>query len=418
MSLFTPILLGNPGATVSLTATVEQSESHPLSQIHFSFPVQFRLQQTGSYLLILGIELLKNGTLIKMVTDPYVGTGTANDLVAAEMDFHIQDILPPGTHQYEGKVRVLAYQNVQANPEVGSPVTVVHLSTEAEAVGPTGPTGPTGPRGSTGPTGPTGTTGSTGPGGYGATGATGYTGATGPQGAFIQIMGATGPTGPAGPIGIGVTGPTGPAGMGVTGPTGMAIDGPPGPRGATGFPGAPGPDTLTGPTGPRGPIGVRGSTGLNYIGPGQGLPGKSYSRSDNRMEITNASQDWVEVGRLSNVIVPGSPPSLLQSAVLLRGGFDINYSKLSEFNISATIDYRVLRDGVEIKTFRYRDIRPASDSVSINTSWLPVFLMDSASQGTHEYIIQARYTELSASPRDMVSFQQTFTALIVYAALI
>ncbi len=418
MSLFTPILLGNPGATVSLTATVEQSESHPLSQIHFSFPVRYRLQQTGSYLLVLGIELVKNGQVIKIVTDPYTGTGAANDLVAAEIDFYIQDTLPAGTHQYEGLVRVLAYQNVQANPELGTPATVVHLSADAEAIGSTGSTGPTGPRGATGPTGPTGTTGSTGPNGYGTTGATGATGATGPQGAFIQNTGATGPTGPTGPTGIGVTGPTGPSGMGATGPTGMDIAGATGPRGETGSTGAPGQDTITGPTGPRGATGPKGPTGQGYTGPGQGLPGKAYSRSDNQFDIYNPSQNWVEVGRISNVVVPVSPPSLLRSVVLLKGGFDISYTNILDTDGNATIDYRVLRDGAEVKSFRYTDVRAASDYTAFNMIWLPVLLLDNAPQGTHEYIIQARYTELSGTPRVMNTSQQTFAAFLVYEALV
>lgn len=410
MPLFTPILLGNPGAAISLSSSVEQGENQPLTQINFSIPIRFKLQITGSYLLVMGVELLKNNQVILVLSDPYTGTGVANETVAGEIDFHILETLAVGVHQYEVRVSVLAYQNVQAHPEAGSPATSAHLSSEEEGVGPTGPPGNPGGPGAHGLKGPTGETGDTGSTGYGATGPTGVTGETGFHGAFIPSGSNTGPSGPTGLTGIGATGPSGPTGIGPTGPTGNGLEGAAGPRGATGITGDPSPGVITGPTGLDGPIGNRGPTGLAYTGPGPGFPG-SYSQINTEISISSSGLDWVEIGRISNFVVPAPPWQPVQPSTMLKGAFKVSYLIDPVLATNVAIDYRVLRDGVEIQSFRYADVRLTPSNFYQEMIYLPLHVVDTVLQGTYEYVFQARGNSQSGEP--ILSSNHAFTASIV-----
>jgi hypothetical protein len=416
MPLFTPILLGNPGAAISFSASVEQAENQPLTQINFTVPIRFKLQISGSYLLVLGLELLKNGQVIKTVTDPYTGSGAANETVAGEIDFHVLEALAVGTHQYELRVRVLAYQNVQSHPEAGYPATSLHLSSEADDVGPPGPEGPQGPYGEDGPKGPPGKTGPRGDVGTGATGATGNKGVTGPIGPFVFSGGDPGPTGATGPTGEGATGPTGPTGDGITGPTGVGLPGPTGATGVTGATGDTGPGGITGPTGPTGTDwGWRGPTGPAFTGPGPGFPG-GYVQGYTQFDLSTGN--WTEIGRISNIVVPAPPEQqLLQPAVILKGSFGILYLVSENVPVDVTVDYRILRDGSEIQSFRYHDVRSNPSSAMDINFWLPLYHVDlAAAQGAHEYIIQARSGLASGIPHSVYTQKQSFTASVIYSA--
>lgn len=410
MPLFTPILLGNPGAAISFSASVEQAENQPLTQINFTVPIRFKLQISGSYLLVLGLELLKNGQVIKTVTDPYTGSGAANETVAGEIDFHVLEALAVGIHQYELRVRVLAYQNVQSHPEAGYPATSLHLSSEADEVGPTGPPGPPGPYGPEGPKGINGITGETGPTGYGATGPKGATGSTGPQGPFVASGGAAGPAGATGPTGLGITGPTGPTGTGLLGPTGAGLEGPQGPRGVTGSSGEPGPGGITGPTGPTGDIGWRGPTGAAYTGSGPGITG-SYVQNRAVYVITTPELDWVEIGRISNFTVPNPPPQPIGTGVHLKGGFLLTYYIEAPSSTNVSVDYRIMRDGEEIESFHYADIRTNNLSFPDVMVYLPIHFVDPVLPGTYDYILQAKGSQ-STGEQLLASFP-VLTALNV-----
>ena len=417
MPLFTPILLGNPGTAIHLTANVQQTESHLRTQINFSIPIRFRIQSSGSYLLVFGAEVRKNGQTIKVLSDPYIGTGTAAETVTGEIDFQVLDTLAVGNHQYEIIVTVLAYQNVMAHPEVAQPATSIHLSTDEEGVGPTGPTGPTGNPGPKGPKGPTGNTGPTGFTGYGATGATGATGQTGAQGPFISSQ-TTGPTGPTGLSGLLVTGPTGPTGLGTEGPAGVGLPGPPGPRGMTGETGDPGSDPVPGPEGPRGMWGNRGPTGSNYSNSGPGLTG-SYSQAYTPVNLQPPGV--YELGRISGIVVPPPPwappePSLLVPCVILEGGFQLSYLVSVNVPVDVRITYRLSRGSVLLKTFQYTDTRPATDSEASMNLWLPFHHVDEVGQGTYDYILEAEY-DPNATPRSLVvALRESFTASIAFRA--
>ena len=411
MPLFTPILLGNPGTGISLTAGVEQTEPQWRTNIHFTVPIRFQIHISGIYLLVLGVELRKNGQIIKTFTDPYTGTGAANETVMGELDFHILDTLALGPHTYEIYVTVLAYQNVTAHPEAGQPATSIHLSTDEEGVGPTGPTGPTGNPGNHGLVGPTGNTGNTGATGYGATGATGVTGKTGAEGPFI-ISASTGPTGPTGHTGDIVTGPTGPTGLGAEGPSGIGLAGQPGPRGPTGDTGDTGSGTLPGLQGPRGNKGNRGPTGTDYSGSGPGFTG-SFTQNTNRITFSQPSS--IEIGRLSIEVPTPSwePPEELNPAVILEGGFQITYFIGPDFGTNISIEYGVMRDGVELETFRYTDYRRDTDfSASINV-WLPFHYVDVTTPGTYEYVLVAQ-SQGTGQGGLVSSAMQSFTATIAY----
>jgi hypothetical protein len=408
MPLFTPILLGTPGAAVQLTATVEPAENQPLSQIHFSIPVRFRLQNTGSYLLILGLELLRNGHVIKSVTEPYVGTGNADEWVTSNMNFHISEPLSAGTRLYELQLRVLAYQNIQGHPEAGNPYTATDL--QEDGVGPDGPEGPKGATGSEGDKGPPGQTGETGITGYGPTGPTGLTGHTGTTGPFIANESFTGATGATGPTGFGPTGATGPTGIGPTGPTGFGLTGPTGQRGPTGATGETGTDTITGPDGPRGENGPRGATGFGYTGVGRGFTGEAYTQ----WLQTISFPDWTEIGRVSIAVIPSTQP-LLAAAVMLRGGFDFSYG--SDFLATGdfAIQYRLLRDGEVIQSYQYEHQK---DVIGFNNGilvWLPITHLDvpPAGPGPRMYTCEAK---LINSPFGSMpaSFTQVLTAMNIF----
>jgi hypothetical protein len=409
MPLFTPILLGTPGAAVRLTATVEPAESQPLSQIHFNAPVRFRLQNTGSYLLILGLELWRNGEVIKSVTEPYVGTGNAGEVVSGDIHFYISEVLPVETHLYELHLRVLAYQNIQGHPEAGNPYTAIHPDLQEDGVGPEGPEGPKGPHGDEGPKGPPGLTGETGITGYGPTGPTGSTGDTGSTGPFIANESFTGATGATGPTGFALTGPTGLTGSGPTGPTGFGLTGPTGQTGPTGATGETGPDAITGPDGPMGENGPRGATGDGYTGVGRGFTGEVYTQ----WLSTISFPDWTEIARVSIAVIPSTQP-LLVPAVMLKGGFDFFYGGIDG---DFAIQYRLLRNGEVIQSFQYEhqikvDVFPDGHG---NLVWLPITHLDipPAGPGPVVYTCEAKMIK-SRDGSFPGSFTQVFTAMNIF----
>lgn len=413
MPLFTPILLGNPGAAISLSATVEQAEYQPLTQVNFSIPIRFKLQSTGSYLFVLGTELLKNGQIVKYATVPYTGTGIANESITGEVELYALSKLEIGQNQYEIRLTVLAYQNVQSHPEAGSPAISTHLSTRDEGVGPTGDPGPKGNPGPKGPTGPTGDTGNTGLTGYGATGATGATGNTGSPGAFVAALLFTGMTGPTGATGVGDTGATGLTGIGSPGPTGIGITGASGPKGMTGVTGDTGPDQQTGPTGPTGLNGVRGATGLAYTGPGPGFDGTGFATAvDYPGILLTHTPTWVELGRISNVEVPASPSQPVVPGVMLKGSFELHYDNRP--GKDSIVEFRVLRDGEVIISLRYEDYRADYGWGNI-FEWVPLAHLDIAPQGTHDYVFQARCEDDPIE--NLTSDYQIFAASIVYVPI-
>jgi hypothetical protein len=411
MPLFTPILLGTPGAVVRLTATVEPVENQPLSQIHFSIPTRFRMQSTGSYLLILGLELWRNGQVIKSVTEPYVGTGNAGEVVSGNIHFYISEALPVETHLYELHLKVLAYQNIQGHPEAGNPHTANHPDLQEDGVGPEGPEGPKGPTGSEGDKGPPGQTGETGITGYGPTGATGPTGDTGPTGPFIANESFTGATGPTGPAGFGPTGPTGPTGSGPTGPTGFGLTGPTGHRGPTGATGETGADAITGPDGPMGENGPKGATGFGFTGAGRGFTGEVYTQWLSTISLYQ--NQWTEIGRVSIAVIPSTQP-LLASAVMLKGGFDFSYGTDYLATGDYAIQYRVLRNGVPIQSFQYehrKNVIGFNNGIEV---WLPITHVDvpPAGPGPVEYVVQAMVTSPFWGPQ--ASFRQILTAMNIF----
>jgi hypothetical protein len=413
MPLFTPILLGNPGAAISLSAAVEQADYQPLTQIHFSIPIRFKLQSTGSYLLILGLELLRNGQVIKSVTEPYVGTGNAGEGVTGNINFYISEPLPAGAHLYELQLRVLAYQNIQGNPEAGNPHTVIHPDLQEDGVGPEGPEGPKGPDGDDGPQGPPGKTGETGNTGYGPTGPTGPTGDTGVTGPFIADASYTGATGPTGPTGFGYTGATGSTGFGPTGPTGIGLTGPTGQRGPTGATGETGTDSITGPDGPRGEDGPRGPTGFGYTGVGRGFTGVAYTQWLRTLSLPQ--NQWVELARVEINPDPSTQPSL-EPAVMLKGGFDFSYGTDYLATGDYDIEYRLLRNGEPIQSFHYEHRK---DVIGFNNGilvWLPVTHVDVAPRrtgpGLFEYVLQAMVISPFWGPQ--ASFTQVLTAMDIF----
>lgn len=413
MPFFTPILLGIPGAANSLAAIVEQTEYHSRTQLNFSIPFRFQIQNTGSYMLVLGAELRKNGQILKLLTDPYTGSGAADEIVAGVIDFDILDTLAVGSHPYEVRVNVLAYQNVKAHPEAGLPATSLQLSLDDDGIGPAGPPGPSGPPGPEGSQGATGKTGSTGATGYGATGPTGFTGATGETGLFILTGGNTGATGLTGPTGDAITGPTGSIGVGSDGSTGHGLTGPTGHIGLTGNTGGRGSGTIPGPTGPRGPTGSRGPTGPDYSGSGPGFTG-SYSQTTDH--ITFSQQGWVEIGHITMEVSAPSwdPPEELTPAVILEGGFQITYFVTPNIPTDVNMDYRVMLNGSELVSFRYTDLRSASDySASMNV-WLPLHYVDMTSPGNYEYVLEAQYSQMSAQRTLVSSNMQSFAATIAF----
>jgi|SRR5665213_1493853 len=214
------------------------------------------------------------------------------------------------------------------------PVTAVPYAMRA-LNGVAGPKGDKGDTGETGPQGPIGLTGAAGPAGAkGDKGDTGLTGAAGPQGPQGPqgIQGVTGSTGATGPQGIqgdiGAAGPTGATGLNWRGAwaagTAYAVDDSVSlngaswlaktastgsvpaagnanwdllaDKGATGDPGATGPQGssgLTGATGATGPQGIQGATGATgepgipgVAGP-QGAPGSADAWS----RVGNAGTD-------------------------------------------------------------------------------------------------------------------------------
>ncbi|WP_342421568.1 hypothetical protein [Paenibacillus sp. FSL E2-0178] len=260
MSSMIPVELGSPGAAIRLESPVLLEVSYPLSQIDFSVPLSFKPAVSGSYHLIIGLSIVKDGQVLHTLTDPYIGNGNAGDSLSADVNASITGSFGQGAQHFQLELRVLSFQNIQVNPLFGAPaVSIQGSSVVAEEVGPTGPTGETGHSGNRGTKGLTGTPGPTGETGIGITGTTGLRGATGATGVIVGSGGGTGATGNTGNPGLGIPGPTGATGIGATGRTGIGPAGPTGDTGAMGITGPTGPGSgITGPTGLTGPTGAAG----------------------------------------------------------------------------------------------------------------------------------------------------------------
>lgn len=337
MSSLIPVQLGSPGAALRLESPVLLEESHPLTQIDFSVPLTFQPAVSGNYHLIVQLSVLKDGQVIRTLTDPYIGSGNAGESLIADVNVNITGSFNQGAHQFELELSILSYQNIQANPLLGVPAVSVQGSTAAEDdIGPTGPPGPQGHAGTRGPYGPTGTTGPTGATGVGIiTGAQGPKGPTGPTGVIAATGdgGGTGATGHTGADGIGIPGPTGATGVGATGATGYGPAGSTGDTGAQGVTGSTGPGSnIAGPTGPVGPTGA--------TGPSRALP---MVVSDTLLVRSPAVGQGQIVGQLPPVQVNAA-----DQCVLVEGTLQIGYGNPANFTFTNTVFYQVYRDGQAI----------------------------------------------------------------------
>ncbi|MEK3716543.1 MULTISPECIES: collagen-like protein [unclassified Paenibacillus] len=360
MSSLIPVQLGSPGAAIRLNSPVFFEISHPLSQIDFSVPLSFRPAVPGSYHLIIGLTILKDGQVLHTFNDPYIGNAnTAGDSLSTDVNASVTGRFDQGEQQFELELRVLSYQNIQGNPLLGVPaVSVQGYSVAAEEVGPTGPTGETGHPGNRGLKGATGTRGPTGQlGGTGITGTKGMRGAVGASGIVINLGSETGETGNTGVTGPGIIGLTGATGIGRTGPTGAGPAGPTGATGAKGVTGQTGPgSSITGPTGPTGATGAPG--------PSRSLP---VVVSDTL--LSNSPSEGVLVGQL--------PPVQIDAAdrcVMIEGTLQISYGNPPDREFRNALYYQVHRNGQPVGSpqfwvlqYSYSDIEsstPSSDGLA------------------------------------------------------
>lgn len=356
MSSWIPVRLGSPGEAIRLESPVLLEESHPLSQIEISVPLAFKLRVSGSYHLIVELSVLKDGQVLRTLTDPYIGNGNAGDSVLADVNSSLTGTFGEGVQPFELRMRVLSSQNIEADPLLGAPVVSVQgLPVAAEEIGPTGPPGAKGAASPTrGAQGLTGTTGPAGATGIGTTGTKGPKGATGPTGAVEDLggEGIPGATGHTGLDGIGSPGPTGATGIGAPGATGYGVPGPLGETGATGATGATGPGSgITGSTGPTGATGV--------TGPGRALP---MSVSDTL--LSSSPDEGPIVGQL--------PPVWVDSAdqcVVIEGTLQISYDNPPDFKYTNILFYDVLKyDNTSIYGgFTWSLIYNYSNNPSFNT---------------------------------------------------
>ncbi|MEK5030948.1 hypothetical protein MKY96_05870 [Paenibacillus sp. FSL R7-0302] len=90
MSSWIPVPLGSPGEAIRLESPVLLEESHPLSQIEFSVPLAFKLRVSGSYHIIMELSVLKDGQVLRTLTDPYIGSGTAGDTVLSDVNASVR----------------------------------------------------------------------------------------------------------------------------------------------------------------------------------------------------------------------------------------------------------------------------------------------------------------------------------------
>jgi hypothetical protein len=272
---FTPLVLGRPGPEVHLTVTLVTDNDQPGALLSFRVPVKASTQASGAGALYIEWELWRGDVLVAKQVSPMTFVAPAGEEQLLNEVIDVVDSIGAGTHVYNLKAQVVAFNNITDNALLGKPQIGARFPAETAIIGdgitgPTGPTGPTGGTGAKGEGGDPGDHGTVGTGVSGPTGPTGPTGDTGPTGTTsltgsgIALTGATGPTGP---TGHGWTGATGVTGIGAAGPTGV------GSVGATGATG------LRGPTGPTGSgEGVTGPTGApNPISGGKGPKGANYS---------------------------------------------------------------------------------------------------------------------------------------------
>ncbi|MEK3879035.1 hypothetical protein [Paenibacillus sp. FSL M7-0420] len=335
MSSLIPVQLGSPGPAIRLASPVLLEESHPSSQIDFSVPLSFKLAVSGNYHLIVGLSVLKDGNIIHSLTEPYIGSGSAGEVLIADVNASITGSFGQGGQSFELELRVLSSQNIAVNPLLGLPAVSVQGVAADDEFGPTGPTGPQGAygtKGTKGPMGSTGLTGTTGPGIMGTKGPKGPTGATGVAVATGEGSG-TGPTGPTGTTGVGPAGPTGMTGIGATGMTGYGVRGPSGiigPTGATGNPGAG--LNITGDTGLTGPTGV--------TGPGRALP----IVVSNILQLNSPIEGEI-VGQLPAIQINST-----DQCVVIEGTLHFAYGNPPDDRYNNLIVSRVYRDGQQLET--------------------------------------------------------------------
>ncbi|WP_339219277.1 hypothetical protein [Paenibacillus sp. FSL H8-0332] len=397
MSSLIPVQLGSPGPAIRLGSPVLLEESHPSFQINFSVPLSFKPALSGNYHLIIGLSVLKDGTMLQTLTEPYIGSGNAGEALIADVNASITGSFGQGGQSFEVELRVLSSQNIAANPLAGLPtVSVQGVAADEDDIGPTGSTGPQGPRGTRGPkglTGSTGPTGTTGPGIMGTKGPKGPTGATG----VVVATGsgsATGPTGPTGTTGVGPAGPTGMTGIGATGMTGYGLQGPTGTTGARGETGYTGPGSgFTGRTGTTGPTGV--------TGPSRALP---VVVSD--ALLSGSPEESELVGQLPPVLITST-----DQCVVVAGTLQISYGNPPDYEYSNNIVYVIQRDGVNLPEgalfnwmlfYNYSN-DPSANSIPSEQSLFFYAIDDNPPLGLHSYTLSA--TASTITPNTTISYE-------------
>ncbi len=157
---FIPLVLGSPGPTVQLAATVVTDYNQPDTLFRFLIPLKVSTCLPGAGSLDMEWELSRDGVVVAQQVSPvdiYASAGKVQ-LLNEIIDFI--DHIEAGTHIYKVKAKIVSFRNIAAHPLVGNPQVRIEDIPVAEpvaldgaawltdATGPTGPAGPKGPMGS------------------------------------------------------------------------------------------------------------------------------------------------------------------------------------------------------------------------------------------------------------------------------
>ncbi|MFM9331494.1 hypothetical protein [Paenibacillus mesotrionivorans] len=157
---FIPIVLGSPGPTVQLAATVVTDFDQPDTLFRFLIPLKVSTCFPGAGSLHMEWELSRDGDVVAQQISPVDVHAPVGKVQLLNESIDFIDHIEAGTHIYKVKAKIISFRNIAAHPLVGNPQVSIEDIPVAEPValdgagrltdvtGPTGPSGPPGPKGS------------------------------------------------------------------------------------------------------------------------------------------------------------------------------------------------------------------------------------------------------------------------------